>query len=401
MKEDSKKNKINTINNKTKNIQKKKQTNSTNKNAKIKNTNTKKQTNSSINKNKTKNTNIKKQINSSSNRVKTKNTSEKRQSHSLSKNIKNTDNIKNNNIDEQEVNIKNNVDEKTIKVDTKNTEFIVKRRLKKKFVVLLLIIFLFIFAFSLYKVITWAIDNIKTKNQINDIHESIKVEEVEEVGEVENIVETITEVNPPIEEESDYWYYIKMPLINVDFTELLEKNKDTIGWIKVNGTNINYPIVQTDDNDYYLTHSFDKKYNDAGWIYMDFRNDIDNLSKNNIIYGHSRLDKTMFGSLKNITKSNWYKNKDNYIIKLSTPNKNTMWQVFSVYRIPNESYYITTDFNNDDEYQLFIDTISKRSVYEFNAMPNINDKILTLSTCGDNDTRVVMHAKLIKESVRN
>ena len=134
---------------------------------------------------------------------------------------------------------------------------------------------------------------------------------------------------------------------------------------------------------------------------MDFRNDINNLSNNNIIYGHSRLDKSMFGSLKNITKSNWYKNKDNYIIKLSTPEKNTMWQVFSVYRIPTESYYITTEFSNNDEYQVFIDTISKRSIYEFNAKPNVNDKILTLSTCADGDKKVVMHAKLIKESIRN
>ena len=269
-----------------------------------------------------------------------------------------------------------------------------KRKLKKKFVIILLIFFILLSLFSLYKVIMWKIDNENTKKQVDEINEAVKVEEVKEE------VET-TEINPPEEEESDYWYYIKMPLINVDFKELLEKNKDTIGWIKVNGTNINYPIVQTDDNDYYLTHSYDKKYNDAGWIYMDFRNNIDDLSKNNIIYGHSRLDKTMFGSLKNITKSNWYKNKDNYIIKLSTPNKNTMWQVFSVYRIPTESYYITTDFYDDTEYQTFIDTISSRSIYEFNAKPNVNDKILTLSTCGDNDTKVVMHAKLIKEANRN
>lgn len=236
-------------------------------------------------------------------------------------------------------------------------------------------------------------DNNKTQYQVEEINKTVKIEEVNE--------ENSNEVNPPEEKESDYWYYVKMPLINVNFNELLEKNKDTIGWIKVNGTNINYPIVQTDDNDYYLTHSYDKKYNDAGWIFMDYRNNIDNLSNNTIIYGHSRLDKSMFGSLKNITKSDWYKNKDNYIIKLSTPNKNTMWQVFSVYKIPTETYYITTDFNDNNEYQTFIDTISKRSIYEFNATPNVKDKILTLSTCADGDKKVVMHAKLIKESDRN
>ena len=236
------------------------------------------------------------------------------------------------------------------------TEVKIKRRLKKKFVVAILIFFILLSLFSLYKVILWTIDNNRTSTQIEEIHETVEVEEVVEETNTESV-----EINPPEEVESDYWYYIKMPLISVDFEELLQKNKDTIGWIQVNGTNINYPIVQTEDNDYYLTHSFDKKYNDAGWIFMDFRNDINNLSKNNIIYGHSRLDRTMFGSLKNITKSNWYKNKDNYIIKLSTPTKNTMWQVFSVYRIPTESYYITTDFYDDSEYQTFIDTISGRS----------------------------------------
>jgi len=273
----------------------------------------------------------------------------------------------------------------------------VKRKLKKSvkrtILITLLIIFILIGGFSLYKVFMWRIDNDKIKKQVEEFKDTVKIEETEP--------EEATEVNPPEEKESDYWYYINMPLINVDFEELLAKNKDTIGWIKVNGTNINYPIVQTSDNDYYLTHAFDKTYNDAGWIFMDFRNNIDNLSNNTIIYGHSRLDRTMFGSLKNITKSNWYKNKDNYIIKLSTPNKNTMWQVFSVYRIPTETYYITTNFSSDDEYQTFIDTISSRSIYEFNAKPNVNDKILTLSTCADGDKKVVMHSKLIKEASRN
>ena len=268
-----------------------------------------------------------------------------------------------------------------------------KRKLRKQIVVIILIFFISLACFSLYKVLMWRQDNKEIKEQVEKIEESITIEEVKD--------EETVEVNPPEEKESDYWYYVNMPLISVDFNELLNKNKDTIGWIKVNGTNINYPVVQTKDNDYYLTHAFNQTYNDAGWIFMDFRNDINSLSNNTIIYGHSRLDKSMFGSLKNITKSNWYKNKDNYIIKLSTPEKNTMWQVFSVYRIPTESYYITTEFSSNDEYQIFIDTISGRSIYEFNTKPNVNDKILTLSTCADGDKKVVMHAKLIKESVRN
>ncbi len=240
----------------------------------------------------------------------------------------------------------------------------------------------------------WRIDNDKTLKQVKNIHQKTQIDEVDE-----QVTETES-VNPPEEKENDYWYYIKMPLIDVNFDNLISKNSDTVAWIKLNGTNINYPVVQTSDNKYYLTHSFDKTYNEAGWVFLDYRNNLNELSQNNIIYGHSRLDKTMFGSLKNITKSDWYKNKDNYVVHLSTPTKNTLWQVFSVYRIPTESYYITTKFSSDSEFQRFIDTITNRSIYKFGVTLNTNDKILTLSTCADGDKKVVMHAKLIKQSLK-
>lgn len=188
-----------------------------------------------------------------------------------------------------------------------------------------------------------------------------------------------------------------MNLINVDFKELKKTNSDVKGWIQVNGTNINYPFVQAKDNDYYLKRALDKTYNEAGWIFLDYRNNIDLLDKNNILYGHGRLDNTMFGSLKNILKSNWYKNSDNYIIKLSTEKANTMWQVFSVYHIPTTSDYLQTKFNSDEEYMKFLKMLYKRSEYDFKINFSKEDKILSLSTCYNNDKeRVVMHAKLIK-----
>ena len=192
-----------------------------------------------------------------------------------------------------------------------------------------------------------------------------------------------------------------MSLLEVNFNELLTKNSDTVGWIQVKGTNINYPIVQTTDNSYYLTHAFDKTKNEAGWVFMDYRNDAVNFNQNTILYAHSRLTGSMFGSLKNILESSWYTNKNNHIIRLSTPTENTMWQVFSVYTIPKESYYITPNFNSNEAYQEFLNTMKSRSEVEFSAEVNTNDKILTLSTCKDNfGNRVVMHAKLIKRELR-
>ena len=192
------------------------------------------------------------------------------------------------------------------------------------------------------------------------------------------------------------WDYIKMNLIDVEFSDLYELNHDVKGWIQVNGTNINYPFVQTTDNKYYLTHSFDKTYNSAGWVFLDYRNNLDDLDKNTIIYAHGRLDSTMFGSLKNILKSGWLNDTNNYVIKLSTQKHNTLWQVFSVYHIPTTNDYIKVNFNYNEEFNEWASMLLNRSAYNFNTTVNENDNVLTLSTCYNNNEKVVLHAKLIK-----
>ena len=269
-----------------------------------------------------------------------------------------------------------------------------KLRFRKWVIVVFLLFFLSIFAFSAYQVYAWYNDNKKVDNLTDDVVKNTKVKEKEDNDNTEN-------VNPPEDVSNDYWDYIKMNLLEVDFNELLKKNSDTVGWIEVKGTNINYPIVQTTDNSYYLSHAFDGSKNEAGWVFMDYRNDAVNFNQNTILYAHSRLTGSMFGSLKNILNSSWYTNKENHIIRLSTPTENTMWQVFSVYTIPKESYYITPSFNSNEAYGEFLNTMKSRSEVEFSAEVNTSDKILTLSTCKDNfGNRVVMHAKLIKRETR-
>ena len=103
----------------------------------------------------------------------------------------------------------------------------------------------------------------------------------------------------------------------------------------------------------------------------------------------------MFGSLKKIVTPSWYNNSNNYVIKTSNEKENALWQVFSVYTILPESYYIKTKFN-DEEFDTFLNTISSRSVHDFGVDVNVDDKILTLSTCYDETKRVVLHAKLIR-----
>ena len=199
----------------------------------------------------------------------------------------------------------------------------------------------------------------------------------------------------------DYWNYMKTTMISVNFDELKSINPDTKGWIYVNNTNVNYPFVQGGDNEFYLTHSFDKSYNVAGWLFADYKSNFNDFLKNTVIYGHGRVDQVMFGSLEKVLDESWYLDKTNQIIKLSTEEKNTLWQIVSIYTIPSESYYLTHTFENDESYQKFINTMLERSIYDFGFNVTTKDKILTLSTCLDyNGNRIVIQAKLIKEQKR-
>ena len=275
---------------------------------------------------------------------------------------------------------------------------VVKKRLRKDrvFLLALLLFFSTILIFSAFKVIEWFSDNNSTDKVIEKINNDVKVDEIIDNENTEVIDEEPTEP----EKVSDYFYYITYPLINVDFEKLLKTNNETVGWINVNNTNINYPFVQGINNTYYLNHSFDKSYNSAGWVFMDYRNNKEMNSRNTILYAHGRIDKTMFGSLYKTQYPAWYQNKSNHVIRISTPSVNMSYQIFSVYKIEEENYYIQTDFTTDDVYLEFLNTIKERSKYNFNVVLNESDKIITLSTCANDKERYVVHAKLIKKSER-
>lgn len=203
-------------------------------------------------------------------------------------------------------------------------------------------------------------------------------------------------VNPPeeIEEDNPYYDYINMNLIDVEFSSLKSINSDTVGWIKVNGTNINYPFVKSSDNKYYLTKDFKKRYNKAGWVFMDYRNSLSD--KNIILYAHGRVDGTMFGSLKNVLEDNWFLESNNHVVRISSEEVNSLWQVFSVYETEVTSDYLKIDFDSNNSYLEFLELLKNRSKYDFGTNINELDRIITLSTCSKDDGRIVLHAKLIK-----
>lgn len=226
----------------------------------------------------------------------------------------------------------------------------------------MIVVLMIIFCFSIYNIILWQQDSDKINNIMKEVISSFDSNEI---------------------------------------SKLKSKNADTIGWIKVPETKIDYPIVQTKDNDYYLTNSFDKKSNQAGWIFVDYRNNIKDFDDNTIIYGHGLVNGLMFGSLKNTLEKNWQANIQKQNIIFNTEAQITQWQIFSVYHIKTTDDYLEYSFNNSDEFNKFISLINNRSAYDFKNKPNQDDKILTLSTCFNDSERIVVHAKLVKQEPNN
>ncbi len=218
--------------------------------------------------------------------------------------------------------------------------------------------------FSFFNIVNWMEDNKKTKERIEIVQEVTKIE-----------------INPV------------STFLSVDFTELSKINDEVVAWIKVPETSVNYPVVKHKDNSYYLTHSYDKSFNYAGWIYTDYRNDIDDLVSNNIIYGHGRVDGSMFGSLRDLIN----KDGSEKLVYISTPYNNYIFQVFSIYRIMNTNDYLYTGYDNNEKFLSFIDLIKNRSLVKYDDLEiEPSDKILTLATCYDTREKFVVHAKMIK-----
>lgn len=267
-----------------------------------------------------------------------------------------------------------------------------KRRLKKSvknfIFIFFLIITISVMIFCIIKIIFWANDNKKTSKITEQINENVTISTTEE--EIIDIIDSDTTEEDPI------WSYDSSLVKNVDLSKLYDINNETVGWIIVNNTKVNYPVVKHIDNDFYLNHSFDKKYNNAGWVFMDYRNNIIDMDKNTIIYAHGRIDNSMFGSLRKILNSSWYGNNENYIINFSTESYNSLWQIFSLYKLPTTSDYLQIDFNSDSEYLEWLNMLKDRSIYDFKTNINSDNKIITLSTCYNDDEKLVIHAKLIK-----
>ena len=242
---------------------------------------------------------------------------------------------------------------------------------------LLMLVFLVILIFSGYKIIKWFLNNKENEDVQSNLAQYV------EINKEEN-----DEENKNDKEDNAY---------KIDFKALKEINSDTIGWLKVNGTNIEYAVVQADDNNYYLKHNFEKQNNNAGWIFADYKNKSDYTDYNTVIYGHNMRNDSMFGTLKNALKKEWYNKEENRHIVLVTENGIFKYEIFSIYEEKVSDYPIQTNFSSDNEYLKFLNTVKDKSIKDFNVELPAEKGIITLSTCGnDNKNRVIVHA--IKEN---
>ena len=253
-----------------------------------------------------------------------------------------------------------------------------KRKLKYGFLftVILLFVFLGLFLFSSYKIICYLIDR----------EENHKIKEKME----ESVVVTIDEENKG---KKTY---------TIDFETLKKDNPDTVAYLEVTGTNINYIVVQGNDNDYYLNHNFNKKWNVAGWIFVDYHNRLDGTDQNIVVYGHAIQDGSMFGSLKKTLDKEWQENANNHELVFITEQESATYQVFSTYMIDPEMYYINTTFASEEDYWNFLKKLQERSNFDYKVSLDSKDTILTLSSCNATGSkRVVLHAKKMINNIEN
>ena len=193
-----------------------------------------------------------------------------------------------------------------------------------------------------------------------------------------------------------YFKYTNLKNINANFEILQNINDEVTSWIKVPSTKVNYPVVQGNDNKYYLSHSFDKSDSSIGWVFLDYRNNKYFNDKNTVIYSNGKLDDVLFGSLNDILDVSWYNELSNRIIKTSTKTNNNLWEIFSVYNADKDEIMIS--FNSDNEYINYLNKIKNKSIFNFNIDVNNIEKILTLKSFNDKKS-IIIHARLISHTI--
>lgn len=183
----------------------------------------------------------------------------------------------------------------------------------------------------------------------------------------------------------------------IDWETLKQTNPDVVGWLYCEGTPINYPIVQRDDNEYYLTRGFDRKKSAGGALFLDCRNNIAALDENLIVYGHRMKDDSMFGTIPQ------YAEEDYLLLHptmyLLTPEQNYRVELFACRTVHSEEKYFETSFESKTAFQRYLNKAVEQSYWQPEAKPGTDNPTLTLATCSTyenaDNPRLLLHGVLI------
>ncbi len=194
------------------------------------------------------------------------------------------------------------------------------------------------------------------------------------------------------EEESETDPSAPEQVQRVAISELKAQNSDTVGWIQIPGTQISYPLMHTSDDSYYLNHTFSKKLNSAGSIFMETLNSANFTDLHTIIYGHNMKNGSMFAGLKEYQSASYLVTHPNVYVDLADGTH--AYQIFSVYEAEADSDSYTIGFAPDETYEEYLKTIKGRSLYDTSVTVTKEDSIITLSTCTKHgEKRFLVHAK--------
>jgi len=180
----------------------------------------------------------------------------------------------------------------------------------------------------------------------------------------------------------------------IDFEGLKALNPETVGWVSIDGTPLDYPVVQTDNNDYYLSHNFEKNPAIEGTVFLDAVCDS-KKSRNDILYGHYMRDESMFGVLWQYQDKAFL--KEHNLIQYDRPGDPGEWEIFSVYTTEADYDYRQPEFANDNDFMIYMNRVKDRSIYDTGVVLKPTDSVLTLSTCiyTFDNARFVVHARKI------
>ena len=185
----------------------------------------------------------------------------------------------------------------------------------------------------------------------------------------------------------------------VDFKGLMEINPDCIGWIRFENPDISYPIVQADNNRYYLRRTFEGRYATAGTIFADYRNASDFSDRNTLIYGHHMKNQSMFGQLdRYLDPKFWEENKSFYIY---TPEYTCRYEIFSCHVAAlDDTESFSVGFTSDETYREYLDYVTEKAVYDTDIDVTDDQSIVTLVTCssGGERNRLLIHAVLVEKT---